>query len=157
MICPQCGFELKFYEDKCPLCEHKLEQKDYDENNKQVKAESKVTLLDNIKDIIFGKDETSIYRKIILFLFLILLILAILFVIGAFVPSIGHFMDCFFELSGKLYDFFWSLFGLKPPQPSINPNNKGDIRRIFTGVIIIVIINYLFVKAKYVFNKEYYK
>ena len=97
MICPQCGFELKFYEDKCPLCEHKLEQKDYDENNKQVKAESKVTLLDNIKDIIFGKDETSIYRKIILFLFLILLILAILFVIGAFVPSIGHFMDCFCE------------------------------------------------------------
>ena len=95
--------------------------------------------------------------QIILFLFLILLILAILFVIGAFVPSIGHFMDCFCELFGKLYDSFWSLFGLKPPQPSINPNNKGDIRRIFTGVIIIVIINYLFVKAKYVFNKEYYK
>ena len=148
MICPQCGFELKFYEDKCPLCEHKLEQKDYDENNKQVKAESKVTLLDNIKDIIFGKDDISIYRKIYFFLFLLIFIIAILFLIGAFVPSIGHFMDCFFELSGKLYDFFWSLFGLKPPQQPIRPHNKGDIRMVFTVIIIGLTLRYLRDKCK---------
>ena len=33
MICPKCGFELKFYEEKCPTCGNELEQEDYDQHS----------------------------------------------------------------------------------------------------------------------------
>lgn len=133
MICPQCGFELRFYEDKCPLCEHRLEQQDYDEHNKQVKAESKVTLSDNIKDIISGKDETSIFMRKFIFFFLLIVSISILIVIGAFVPPLGHF----FDYCAKLFDDFWRLFGLELT------HRWGDIRAtitIFFMVSFLVII-----------------
>ena len=110
-----------------------------------MKEESLPNISDQIKDVIGGKDETSIFRKIFLSLLILLIIISILGIIGAFVPSIGHYFTSLCEVFGKLFDSFGSLFGLKPPTGT----NNRDIRMVFTVLILGISLRVLVEKCKY--------
>lgn len=156
MHCSKCKSKIDDYDITCPFCGQKTSElyvKDASDSQQKIKENNHLpTYLKVIEDLLCDrKDDSTITR--VAFLFFTATSIAIFIVISSLVQPLSWF--AFSDSLGKLFDSFWSLFGLTPDHYLVHHGGKGDIRSLITMFIVApIIIRYIAGKDRSGKNKK---
>ena len=157
MHCSKCKAEIDDYDVNCPFCGQKTSElyvRDVSELRKKIEENNPpITYSKIIQDLLCDRKDDSAGTRIA-FIFFSAISIAIFIVIWSLVQPLSWFN--FSDSLGKLFDSFWSLFGLTPEHYLVNHGRRGgDIRGFITILIVApIIIRYIAGKDRSGENKK---
>lgn len=154
MLCSKCKEEIDDYDVTCPFCGQKTSElyvRDVSELRQKIKnSNPPITFLKVVNDLLCDKKDDSV-RTRVFFIFFIILFIAFFIAIWGLVQPEEYFN--FSDSLSKLFDSFWSFFGLNPED--FDGKRRGDIRVLITILIMITIgVRYIAGKDRSKDNKK---